>query len=57
MPPYVWCLVAGILLAVCSEKIVELTGNHNFVRRLLSTLCPLLVLMGFAGGVVAKLFS
>ena len=56
MPPYVWCLVAGFLLAVGSEKIVELTGGRNFVRRILSTLCPLLVVMGFAGAVLAKLF-
>ena len=56
MPPYAWCLLAGFLLAVGSEKIVELTGGHNFVRRILSTLCPLLVVMGFAGAVIAKLF-
>lgn len=57
MPSYFICLIAGIVLAVCSDKIVELTGGHNFVRRLLSTLCPLLVLMGFAGATIVKLFS
>ena len=45
MPHYILYLFAGIILAVFSEKIDDLTGNRPFVRRLLSTLCLLLVLM------------
>lgn len=56
MPYYFLCLIAGVLLAVFSEKISELTGNNPLVQKLLSTLCPLLVLMGFAGGAVSRLF-
>lgn len=57
MPVYVWCLLAGILLAVFSEKIDQLTGGNPLVRRLLSVLCPLLVMMGFAGGAVVRVFA
>jgi len=56
MPYYFLCLIAGVLLAVFSEKISELTGNNPLVQKLLSTLCPLLVLMGFAGGAVSRIF-
>jgi len=56
MPIYFLCLIAGVVLAIFSEKINELTGNNPLVMRLLSTLCPLLVLMGFAGGVVVRIF-
>ena len=56
MPVYVWCLLAGILLAVFSEKIDQLTGGNPLVRRLLSVLCPL-VMMGFAGGAVVRIFA
>ena len=54
---YIWYLFAGILLAVFSEKINDLTGNRPFVQRLLSLLCLLLVLMGTVGGAVVKIFS
>ena len=57
MPVYVWCLLAGILLAAFSEKIDQLTGGNPLVRRLLSVLCPLLVMMGFAGGAVVRIFA
>ena len=57
MPVYVWCLLAGILLAVFSEKSDQLTGGNPLVRRLLSVLCPLLVMMGFAGGAVVRIFA
>lgn len=57
MPVYAWSLLAGILLAVLSEKIDDLTGGSPLVRRLLSVLCPLLVLIGFAGGAVVRIFS
>lgn len=56
MPPYVLCLIAGVLLAVFSEKIEELTGGSPLVQRLLSVICPLLVLLGFAGGAVSRIF-
>ena len=57
MPVYVWCLLAGILLAVFSEKIDQLTGGNPLVRRLLSVLCPLLVMMGSAGGAAVRIFA
>lgn len=56
MPPYLWCMIAGVALAVCSEKIDDLTGGNPLVRRLLSLICPLLVLMGFAGAAVSRMF-
>lgn len=56
MPPYVWCLVIGVLLAVLSEKISDLTGGSPLVQRLLSLLCPLLVMLGFAGAAVSRMF-
>ncbi len=57
MPHYILYLFAGIILAVFSEKIDDLTGNRPFVRRLLSTLCLLLVLMGTIGGFIVKIFA
>ena len=57
MPHYILYLFAGIILAVFSEKIDDLTGNRPFVRRLLSTLCLLLVLMGTIGGFIVKILA
>ena len=57
MPHYILYLFAGIILAVFSEKIDDLTGNRPFVHRLLSTLCLLLVLMGTIGGFIVKIFA
>ena len=56
MPPYLWYLLAGLALAVFSEKIAQLMGGQRWVRRMLSALAPLLVMIGFAQAALAALF-
>ncbi len=56
MPAYLWYILAGVILALFSEKIDDLMGNQRWVRRLLSALAPLLVLIGFAQAALAAIF-
>lgn len=56
MPWYLLYLLAGILLAVASEKIDDLTGGRPWVRKLITRLAPLLVLIGMAQGALALMF-
>ncbi|MCI8654036.1 MAG: hypothetical protein HFF11_10165 [Angelakisella sp.] len=56
MPPYLWYLLTGLVLAVFSEKIDQLMGGQRWVRRMLSALAPLLVMIGFAQAALAALF-
>lgn len=56
MPWYLLYLLAGIILAVASEKIDDLTGGRPWVRKLITRLAPLLVLIGMAQGALALMF-
>ena len=56
MPPYLWYLLTGLVLAVFSEKIDQLMGGQRWVRRMLSALAPLLVMIGFAQAALAAPF-
>lgn len=53
MPLYFLYLLAGAALAIGSEKIDALTGRRPWVRKLITRLAPLLVLIGMAQGAVA----
>ena len=52
MPLYFLYLLAGAALAVGPEKIDALTGRRPWVRKLITRLAPLLVLIGMAQGAV-----
>ena len=56
MPAYAWYLLAGLALALLSEKIDQLMGRQRWVRRLLSALAPLLVFIGFFQAALAAIF-
>jgi len=56
MPPYIFFLLAGIALAMASEKLDQLAGGRLWVRRLITRLAPLLVLIGMAQGAVELIF-
>lgn len=56
MPVYFWYILAGLVLAVSSEKIDELLGHQRWVHRLLSALAPLLIFIGFFQAALAAIF-
>ncbi len=56
MPSYLLYLLAGVILAVASERIDALTGGRPWVRKLITRLAPLLVLIGMAQGALALMF-
>lgn len=53
---YFGYILAGLALAVFSEKIDELTGHQRWVRKALSALAPLLIFIGFAQASISVIF-
>lgn len=56
MPDYFLFLLAGVLLAVFSEKIDQLTGGQKWIRQLIGRLAPLLILIGMAKAAMEIIF-